>query len=1150
MTTETAATPAPPKPDYRKGFWFLMVTQFQGAFNDNMFKFLIIYTLWDIIKAKSGGILSQAASEEVVFRAGLIFSIPFIIFAGYAGTFSDRYSKRDVAVWIKYFEVAIMALGAFAFYARVEPLFWALLFLMATHSAIFSPSKYGLLPEILPESRLSWGNGIIQMTTMIAIISGIGLAGPVYRSLEDNVYLAGLLLMVLSCVGLLTAHGITRPLPANPQQRMPLNPWAGMGRDFRIMWNDRWLLMTVIGYMYFWFVGQFLQQNLMVFGKSTLALDESHISILNALLVLGIGFGSAAAGILSRGKIEVGLIPLGAMGLSAFAAMLAWPGITFPYALLLLFFLGGSAGFFDIPLAATLQQRSPEKTRGSMLATSNMLTFVGMALASLLYGALIKAPALTTQHKFLIAAALSAAVGIYICALLPMFALRFVLWALSTTLYRIDIRGRENLPDKGGALLVANHTSFLDALVIAASTDRMVRFVMFQGIYDIWWVRPIAKIMRSIPIASNSSARELIESMREASHAIEAGDVVCIFAEGQITRTGQMMPFKKGFERIMRGVDAPIIPVHLDRLWGSIFSHAEGKFFWKFPSRIPYPITVSYGKPMPPDSSAFEVRHEVQMLATDAYNARKLDQPLLHRAFIRMARRHPFHFLMADGSVPKMTYLQAMIGSIVFADKLKRILGPEPMTGLLIPPSVGGALANVALPMMGKVPVNLNYTASAESIASSAEQCGIRQVLTSRAFLEKLPLQVPGKSVFLEDIKKSITSRDKLVAILKALFLPASWIERSVGSHGKRSQDDLATIIFSSGSEGKPKGVMLTHFNVSSNLEAALQVFPTVPSDVFVGILPFFHSFGYTGTLWLPLTRNMAVVFHPNPMDARIIGALVSKYKATLLISTPTLLQTYIRRCAPDEFGSIKYVVTGAEKLPARIREAFLEKFGVEPLEGYGTTECAPIVALNTPGFRAPGFYQVGTKHGTIGHPIPGVSAQVVDPETGEGLPENTAGMLQIKGPNIMKGYLGQPEKTASVLRDGWYTTGDIAMIDSDGFITITDRLSRFSKIAGEMVPHNNVEEALHELLGLTDQALAVASVPDAQKGERLVVLHTLSDDQLETLLSKLDKAGLPNLWLPKASAFYRVEKIPVLGTGKMDLQAVKTMARALDLGE
>ncbi|MBI5092578.1 MAG: MFS transporter [Candidatus Hydrogenedentes bacterium] len=859
MTAETPAAPEQLKTGYKKGFWYLMVTQFQGAFNDNMFKFLIIYTLWDILKEKAGGVLDQATSEQVVFVAGLLFSIPFIIFAGYSGAFSDRNSKKDVAVWVKYLEVGIMALGTVAFYIQNEYLFWILLFLMATHSTIFSPSKYGLLPEILPESRLSWGNGIIQMMTMIAIISGIGLAGPVYRALHGEVYLAGLLLMGLSCIGLATAHGITRPLPANPQQRIPINPWAGMGRDFRIMWNDRWLLMTIIGYMYFWFVGQFLQQNIMVFGKTTLALDESHISAMTALLALGIGFGSAAAGMLSRGKIEVGLIPLGAVGLSLFAALLALPGTTFQHALIFLFCLGGSAGFFDIPLAATLQQRSPEKTRGSMLATSNMLTFVGMALASVLYGVLIKIPSLTTQHKFLIAAVLSAAVGIYICALLPMFALRFFLWILSTTLYRIDVRGRQNLPDKGGALLVANHTSFLDALVIAASTDRMVRFVMFEGIYKIWWVRPIAKIMKSIPIASSSGARELIESMRVASQAIEAGDVVCIFAEGQITRTGQMLPFKKGFERIMRGVDAPIIPVHLDRLWGSIFSHAEGKFFWKFPSRIPYPITVSYGKPMPPDSSAYNVRHEVQLLATEAYNVRKLDQPLLHRAFVRMARRHPFHVVMADGLIPKMTYLKALIGSIVFADKLKKLLGPEPMTGVLIPPSVGGALTNIALPLMGKVPVNLNYTSGPESIASSAEQCGIRHVITSRAFLEKLPLQVPGEAIYLEDVKQSVTSSDRIKAILKALFLPVRLLERSAGSRGKRSQDDLATIIFSSGSEGKPKGVMLTHYNVSSNLEAALQIFPTVKTDVLVGILPFFHSFGFTGTLWLPLTRNPSI---------------------------------------------------------------------------------------------------------------------------------------------------------------------------------------------------------------------------------------------------------------------------------------------------
>jgi acyl-[acyl-carrier-protein]-phospholipid O-acyltransferase/long-chain-fatty-acid--[acyl-carrier-protein] ligase len=357
-------------------------------------------------------------------------------------------------------------------------------------------------------------------------------------------------------------------------------------------------------------------------------------------------------------------------------------------------------------------------------------------------------------------------------------------------------------------------------------------------------------------------------------------------------------------------------------------------------------------------------------------------------------------------------------------------------------------------------------------------------------------------------------------------------------------------VIFSSGSEGEPKGVMLTHKNVLSNCEAVAQVFPHETGDGFMGILPFFHSFGFMGTLWMPLWRGFFAVYHPNPLEPKIIGQLIYRYRPRFLIATPTFLQGFIRRCLPEELSSLEYVVTGAEKLPQRVREAFLAKFGVEPLEGYGTTECAPAVSVSVPDFRAPGFYQVGTKHGSIGQPLPGVSVKIVNPDTEERVPHGEPGLLLVKGPNIMKGYLGQPEKTAAVLKDGWYNTGDIATIDEEGFIVITDRLARFSKIAGEMVPHTKVEETLHKLLDMQEQTFAVTSVPDEQKGERLIVLHTLMDGELEVLVDKLKDSDLPNLWRPKPTSFYRIAEIPVLGTGKMDLKKVKTLAKEMDVGE
>ena len=381
-----------------------------------------------------------------------------------------------------------------------------------------------------------------------------------------------------------------------------------------------------------------------------------------------------------------------------------------------------------------------------------------------------------------------------------------------------------------------------------------------------------------------------------------------------------------------------------------------------------------------------------------------------------------------------------------------------------------------------------------------------------------------------------------------AWLLPASLLFRALGRAGPSRLEDTATIIFSSGSTGEPKGVILSHGNVAANIEQVTQAFALDSHDRLLGILPFFHSFGFTVTLMLPGVEGLGVVYHVSPLDARAIGALVEQYRVTFLLSTPTFLQAYIRRCSPEQFGSLAYVLVGAEKLPERVALAFEDTFGLRPLEGYGATECSPVVAVNSPDYRAPGFRQVGAKRGHIGHPLPGISVRIVDPdalERGETVPvaPGQPGMLLVRGPNVMQGYLNRPEKTADALRGGWYVTGDVALRDEDGFVTITDRLSRFSKIGGEMVPHGRVEEKLHELIGATEQVFVVAGIPDERKGERLVVLHTLPEDKLKECLEKLPGCGLPNLWIPRAENFLRVESLPYLGTGKLDLRRARELA-------
>lgn len=398
----------------------------------------------------------------------------------------------------------------------------------------------------------------------------------------------------------------------------------------------------------------------------------------------------------------------------------------------------------------------------------------------------------------------------------------------------------------------------------------------------------------------------------------------------------------------------------------------------------------------------------------------------------------------------------------------------------------------------------------------------------------------------LEKLAENPRTAEKIAALLMSWLLPARLLERALGRDKRAQLDDLATIIFSSGSTGDPKGVMLSHYNIASNIEQVGQTFMLDRHDRVLGILPFFHSFGFMATLWMPAMLGVGAVYHPSPLDARAIGALVQQYRVTLMVATPTFIQAYSRRCSPEDFGSLEFVLVGAEKLPERVAQAFEDAFGIKPLEGYGCTECSPVVAVNTKDFRAAGFRQVGAKRGRIGHPVPGVSVRIVSPETGEPTPLGQPGLLLVRGPNIMLGYLGRPEKTAEVLVHGWYNTGDIASQDEDGFLTIADRLSRFSKIGGEMVPHLKIEDKLHELADAAEQTFAVTAVPDEKKGERIVVLHTLSDERLKPVLERFAASELPALWKPRPQQFLRVEALPYLGTGKLNLRKMKEIAATM----
>ena len=652
-----------------------------------------------------------------------------------------------------------------------------------------------------------------------------------------------------------------------------------------------------------------------------------------------------------------------------------------------------------------------------------------------------------------------------------------------------------------------------------------------------------------------SGPKSIKRGLDTAREALNNGELVAIFPEGGITQTGQIRAFKPGMMKIIKDTDAPVIPCYIDEMWGSIFSYVMGKSLNRFPWSIRRPLSMHIGKPIYDPKSEFEVWQGVQRLSAESVDHRAGKFVSAPSQLVRNCKRRMFSMKIGDSTGQSETGGGLLTKVLVLRRLLNKILPKnEAKVGILLPPSNGGTIVNLAVTLDKRVAINLNYSLSEEVINNCIRQAGIERVLTSRKVMDKFDFNLDAELLYLEDAKDQVGGLDKGISAFQAYAVPKFLLNWILGL-SRIKPDDLMTVIFTSGSTGIPKGVMLSHRNVASNMSAVQEAASLGYSDTIVGILPFFHSFGYTAALWLGTACDIKAAYHFSPLDAKQVGKLVKKFKATLLIATPTFLRTYMKRCSVEEFESLDIVVAGAERLPPELCDAFEEKYGVRPVEGYGATELSPITAVNIPGSRQYGVgkFQIDAKQGTVGRTVKSVACKVTDLDTGEELGANESGMLWIKGPNVMLGYLGREDLTADVIQDGWYKTGDVAMVDDEGFVKITGRMSRFSKIGGEMVPHIKIEEVLTRLCDETpendedDQPnIAVTAVPDARKGERLIVLHSNIPRTPAELRKGLSDAGLPNIFIPSEDSFRQIESLPLLGSGKLDLKGLKQLALEL----
>lgn len=1140
-------------------FLALLATQFLGAMNDNMFRWFII----PIAKPMIGD--AQALSLGLA-----CFTLPYLLLASVAGYLADRFSKRTVIVACKVAEIIIMILGIWAIQIGNLHLLFFIVALMGCQSALFGPAKFGSIPEMLRDNRLAKGNGLMGLITVVSSALGFIAGNYLFHITQPDlnspgsfseISIAAMTLVGVAVIGMFVSLKIRSLSPAAPQRSFPLNPVKETWHQWQLLSSSTPLLRTAFGVAFFWMLASMAQMNVDTYGIHELGLTQKDIGPLLGILVLGVAAGSILAGIWSAGRIELGIVPIGAAGIVVTSLLLFFTGnsvvpgtesssqIYYLLSLLWLFLLGVSSGLFDIPLETFLQHRSDVETRGSILAAANFLAFFFILIASGVFFVMQESLDMSASQIFMVLGLLTIPVGIYIFKLLPNATIRAIVWLVSRTIYKLRVCGHDNLPKKGGALLVANHVSWLDGVFLILTSSRPVRMIAFSTYVQNPWVKWLTELYNTIPINIDDGPKALMASIKSARNAIKDGELVCIFAEGKLTRSGYLQPFQSGLMKIIKGTGAPVIPVYIDELWGSIFSFHGGKFFWKMPRRWPYPVSIRFGESILHPENEKHVQKVVQNLGIEAANFRKTYQMIPPRLFIRKCKSRRFKQKIADSTGVELSGGKLLTGALLMRRLLnKHILKhDEKMIGVLLPPSVGGSVINTSLAISGRVPINLNYTLSDADINYCIQEAGIKTILTSQKFLEKRPVDLEGNVVLLDDLKLKATMFDKLICLFHAFVTPARLIEKFLGLT-KVDPDELSTVIFTSGSTGRPKGVMLTHHNIVSNINSADDLLHLSSRDCILGILPFFHSFGYTISLWMPLIRNMRACFHFNPTDARTVGKMVEKYEVTLFASTPTFLRHFLKRCTPEQFKSLDIVITGAEKLPQSLAREFEEKFGIFPTEGYGTTELSPVAAVNIPPSRQLDETEISSKPGTVGRAIPCVIAKTVDPDTNQDLPDGQEGLLFIKGPNVMKGYLNNKAKTEEVIIDGWYNTGDFATIDEDGFIKITGRQTRFSKIGGEMVPHVRIEEIITDIVNDPDAdepeiQIAVTSVPDPKKGERIIVLYKPLDISVDSIITEINKEDIPNLWIPSSDSFLEVETIPLLGTGKLDLAKIKEIA-------
>ncbi len=1140
-----------------KGFLPYIVIVFLNAMTDLGHKIVLQNT---IFKSYSG-------SELIILTAivNALILLPFIFLFSPSGYISDKYKKTKVIKYAALLAVGITTLILISYYFG---LFWVAFFLtllLAAQSAIYSPAKYGLIKEMVGSRNLASANGVVQSVTVISILLGAVIYSIFFEMLlkdastDPSIILQkisplGFLLIGASLLEFWLASYLDKILDLRVEaKKEPFKPklyfnFTYLKKNLRNIHESKIVWESIIGLSIIWGIAQVVVAIFGEYLKSTLGITNTVIA--QGLLTLsgfGMILGSLFAGRVSKNFIEIGVIPLGALGVAL--SLFLIPNVNdLTYIGGLLFLFGFFAGLIVVPLNSLIQFFTPKKELGTVLAGNNFVQNVVMFLF-LILTAVFGYFNLSSTALFYLIAFVASAGFIYTLITMPQSLIRYIVRMIVRMRYRVDVDGIENLEHQRGVLLLGNHISFLDWAILQIAYPRQIRFVVERTYYERWYLKPFLKFAKTIPISSRGSKNAL----HKVGEALNKGQIVAIFPEGHISRNGHLDEFKSGFEMAVKDVkDAVIVPFYLRGLWEDNFSYASRKL----KNSRQKDISVSFGKPMPIHSTAKEVKKAVFELSITAWqNYSKRLKPIAE-SWIENLSSEPSKLAVADSTGVELSKSRFATAVFLFAKKLKPLLR-EQNIGIVLPSTAGGLIANMALITLGKTIVNLNYSSGTKSLKSALDLADIKTIITSKQFISKLKAkgfdleEILGlvNVIYLEDIKAQISKFEAIRTLLAVKLLPVDLLKALYIK--SKEITDTAAILFSSGSEGTPKGIELTHQNIMGNIKQIITLMNPSDDDVILGTLPIFHSFGLTVTSLLPLVEDITVAAHPDPTDGLGVAKLCAKYNATFMFGTATFYGLYIRnrKINPLMFKSLRMVVAGAEKLPEKVRKDFKAKYGHEIYEGYGATETTPVASVNIPdvlmvddNFRV----QKGNKPGTVGLPVPGSSFKIVDPNSFKELPVGEAGMILIGGTQIMKGYLKNPEKTKEVIKviDGirWYVTGDKGFLDEEGFLTIIDRYSRFAKIGGEMVSLGFVEGEILKVLDEGDR-ICLAAVPDSKKGEKIVLMLE-GEISLEELKEKIKSLNLNPLFVP--SLYFKVDEIPKLGSGKTDLKGAKKLAMEL----